>query len=371
MPPTHSSLEAGSKLMASGQLDRAYEHLVRALEESPENPLVLLQLGKLSLLAGMADEAWNFLRIAIEQDSRITQEIRNLADEFKASNRPADAQAIHQFLNAQTALPQAPSVERKPDLPFELTFCVGAPRSGTTVIGSLLSEGPTAFPMLPECSFITQLIRQFRDILTGADQARFEAFAKTPGDLINVYRPALEGFLRNAHSHFVSIPATHLILKDPELSTYLDCLQFFFPRFKVVCVVRDPRDVVASSMRVNKKLGNPRTLEEVIAHSFSYYQCVAHSSLARKGDVHFIHFERVLRKEEDEFARLESYLGYAVGRHGFGKVFFEFDRSDATYSDNYGKALRPLTEDRSLLGEEGERRVEEVFAAFNRTWHWW
>lgn len=44
---------------------------------------------------------------------------------------------------------------------------IGAPRSGATLIGGLLCAGDQSFPMLPECTYITQIIRHFHEFQRG------------------------------------------------------------------------------------------------------------------------------------------------------------------------------------------------------------
>jgi hypothetical protein len=255
--------------------------------------------------------------------------------------------------------------------PYNLTFVVGAPRSGTTVVGSLLSEGLAAYPMLPECTFVTQLIRHFHEIVNYSDRPRFEAFAKSQEDLINVFSPAIDGFIRTAHSHFSNKEAQELVLKDPELSLYVDCLPLFFKQFKTVCIVRNPKDVISSFKKVFAKQGRSMPFDDLIAMVFNYYWRVSESNLAKSGGVHFVQFERLLQQDESEFERLEQYLGYAVGRKGFGKVFFDFDRADATFSINYGKPLAKSSEIKSDLGGREINKVEQVFPAYNALYNWW
>jgi hypothetical protein len=373
MQSSQSSLEVGVELLNAGKLDQAYERLVHALEELPGDPRVLVQLGKLALRAKMPDEARNFLLEAGACSGAAIPLIQSLANELIQMGHFNEAVVVQTALKEVADNPPATPIKDAPppQFPYQLTFCVGAPRSGTTVVGSLLSEGPSAFPMLPECTFVTQLIRQFHDIMKYADKPRFDAYAKTPTDLVNIFRPAIEGFIKAAHSHFTGIDARHLILKDPDLSPYVDCLQFFFTDFKLVCVIRDPRDVVASLIKVYAKKGSQQTLEEVIAQTFTYYRQISDSEIARAGRVHFIRFEKIMHKNEAEFSRLENFLGYAVGRQGFGKIFFEFDRNDATFSDNYGASLSPPIEDRSPLGQDGTSKVEKAFTNYNAIYHWW
>lgn len=235
----------------------------------------------------------------------------------------------------------------------------------------MLSEGPRAFPMLPECTFITQLIRQYHDIINYSDKPRFDAFAKSNTELASAFNPAIRGMIDIALSHFPGVNAQELILKDPELTLYIDCLPAFFDKFKLVCVIRDPRDVVASFARVSEKKGVTMDFESLIGLVFNYYYRASISDLAKANHIHFLSFEKISNGNEDEFRALESFLGYRVGRSGFGKMLFEIDKSDATFSDNYGKPKKSLTKTMPALSQEEISTIENAFAGYNATYGWW
>jgi hypothetical protein len=255
--------------------------------------------------------------------------------------------------------------------PYNLTFCVGAPRSGTTVISSLLSEGPTCFPMLPECTFITQLISNFCNIVNYADRPRFDAYARSNENLASIYSASIDRFITTAHSHFEDIKATELIFKDPELSLYLDCLPLFFEQTKIVAVVRNPKHVVSSFAKVFAKQNRETSLADIAAIVFNYYYKISESQLSKDGKVHVVQFEKIISQDADAFEALEHYLGYEIGRTGFGKVFFDFDRHDATHSANYGNRLRNESEQQEVFEHAINERIENMFSGYNLTYNWW
>src|SRR5512146_756071 len=100
----------------------------------------------------------------------------------------------------------------------------GAPRSGTTLLGGLLSSGDQSFPMLPECSYITQIIRHFHDFLHYSDPQRFAAYAIDEATLSGMYERMVQDMLQTAWSHFKGMPYKYLILKDPELTLLVDLI---------------------------------------------------------------------------------------------------------------------------------------------------
>ena len=83
----------------------------------------------------------------------------------------------------------------------------------------------------------------------------------------------------------------------------------------------------------------------LISDIFTYYRKVQESKLCKRGAVHIVRYEKIVAHEEDEFRRLEEYLGFAIGREGFGKVYFDFDRVDPTYSAGYGRAIQATSTD--------------------------
>ncbi|GJH09273.1 sulfotransferase [Caballeronia novacaledonica] len=255
--------------------------------------------------------------------------------------------------------------------PYGLTFCVGAPRSGTTLFGSLLTEGETAFPMLPECTYITQLIRLYHDILNYSDPQRFKAFAKSKEDLSGVFSASIDKFIRLAHSHFGHLKGSQLVLKDPELTIFLDQLPDFFESFKIICVVRDPINVVASMRTVFSKQGRDIGFEELLSMVFNYYWRASESQLSKSGAMHFVNFEKILDGDALEFEKTEIYLGYSIGRRGFGKIFFDFDSTDATHSSNYGQPIARPERSGNGLSEEERLRTQSAFSGYNLTYQWW
>lgn len=271
---------------------------------------------------------------------------------------------------------------------------VGAPRSGTTLVAGLLSAGNEASPMLPECTYITQIIQHFHDFLNYSDPQRFAAYAIDEATLSGMYRAMVESMLATAQSHFKGIDYRYLILKDPGLTRFIDWIpRFFGEDSKIVCVVRDPRAVIASMATVERAkrsavwrelrhTPNRRTVSDVVqqfvrerhiaADMFKYYSTVHSSGLYKRGKVHVVRYENVVARDAAEFQRLDDFLGFAVGREGFGKVHFDFDRRDPTYSENYGKSIQaPATDFRRILGRRQIGRIENMFVEYNAMYQWW
>jgi hypothetical protein len=271
---------------------------------------------------------------------------------------------------------------------------IGAPRSGTTLLAGLLSAGKDASPMLPECTFITQVIQHYYNLLHYSDSQRFSAYAINDNVLAGMYKEMVNSMLTTVQSHFNDDDYDYLVLKDPELTQVVDCIPVFFGEdSKTVCVVRDPRAVIASILVVERKkkrdiwsawkkapswstandLINQIFRERrVIDDFFVYYWRVLESNLYRRGAIHIVRYEGIVARDEDEFKKLEDYLGFSIGREGFGKIHFDFDRSSPTYSPGYGQAIHQASESyKKVLTCRQIKRIQEVFSGINLTYSWW
>ncbi|MDX1353435.1 MAG: sulfotransferase, partial [Thiomicrorhabdus sp.] len=265
---------------------------------------------------------------------------------------------------------------------------VGAPRSGTTLVGGLICEGEQSSPMLPECTYITQLIQHFYNIVHYSDSQRFSAYAIDESTLGGMYVNIVNEMVSAVCGHFEEGTYSHLVLKDPELTLYVDLIpRFFGADSKVVCVVRDPRAVVASMLKVLKakasigwadfrKSPNSITLSavmqqysdvrSVVSKVYNYYWCVHTSELFKSGRVHVVKYENIVLLDGGEFDSLERYLGFSVGRKGFGKLHFDFDRADATHSPGYGNVIKaPAPQFPHALSGSQLAKIESVFSGFN------
>lgn len=271
---------------------------------------------------------------------------------------------------------------------------VGAPRSGTTLLSGLLSSGDDSFPMLPECTYITQLIRHFYDIVNYSDAQRFAAYAINESTLQTAYGRIVRDILSTARSHFAGMPYRYLILKDPELTLMADLIpKFFGDGCKIVCVVRDPRAVIASMLKVLRKsrgtalehfwygpswrgvagvVQNLLQEKQVISSMFNYYYLSHNSEVFKQQKLHVVKFEKIVARDTGEFERLEMFLGFKIGRNGFEKTHFGFDETDPTNSRGYGKDIQnPASDFRKTLGRRRVAKIESVFSGFNAIYNWW
>lgn len=124
-------------------------------------------------------------------------------------------------------------------------FVVGPPRSGTTLINSLLTGG-AIHPMLPECTYFTRIINLYNEIKLYPEQKRFAAYFGSEEFLGEIFQLLIRDLLANTRTK-AGGKSDILVLKDPKLTLIMDAIVDLVDEpMKYVFCVRDPRDVVAS-----------------------------------------------------------------------------------------------------------------------------
>lgn len=156
-------------------------------------------------------------------------------------------------------------------------FVGGSQRSGTSITQQLLCQLPDANPYLYESSFLRELVQCYanaRDNFGLSHASYFEGIQNLRDFCSGVVR----AFLQQTETRLGN-PGT-LILKEPHLTQFWPYLFELVPEAVFLLVVRDPRDVVASMIRVGQKQeqsGQPaffsnRDMPALCRHFLSFYQ---------------------------------------------------------------------------------------------------
>lgn len=176
----------------------------------------------------------------------------------------------------------------------ELIVLCGPPRSGTTWLNRELCSVPAAFPFLPECTLITQQIELYSRTLHYCDPQRFQAYFANQQNLLSYFRTNVARLADQVAILNPKPSAKTLVLKDPCLCLYLDVLKDVLPPHKLIVLVRDPRDVLASMKNVTAKKKQKWNVKEAAKELANYYyQIEIHQQRADKGSI-FLRYEDIV-----------------------------------------------------------------------------
>lgn len=159
-------------------------------------------------------------------------------------------------------------VPLSPDRPI---FVVGHPRSGTTLLASMLGRHP-AIASTPESLFLTQVRFELGPVLGGGPEAIADRIEATPLRFVAGARHRLLEALREVEPTERNVFGVLLELfredrgrervleKSPLHLRHIDDLLRWFPDAKIVWIVRDGRACVSSLLRVPWASGDPKVL---------------------------------------------------------------------------------------------------------------
>lgn len=247
--------------------------------------------------------------------------------------------------------------------PDQIIFCVGSPRSGTTVLASLLSGGEDAYPMFPECTFVTALVKLFHDIMYYSDKERFRFYAHDRTTLSNVFKQPVHGLIKNPIKNQPG-KKKNLILKDPELTLVMKELNSLVDiPFKVIGIMRDPRDVINSLINVRKKSGQSYDVGQLISYLLPYYRAMEEFEKNNKNFL-IVRYEDIVVCDDGTFSRIDKFVGYTISRESFKDVAFDIDNKDPTYSSSYGKGLNQKSV-RKYKGNLSSSDIKKISKSFS------
>lgn len=254
----------------------------------------------------------------------------------------------------------------------ELVLVCGPPRSGTTWLNRELCNAPGAFPFLPECSYLTQQIGVYHRTRHYADRQRMEAYFGTAENLLNYFRWNVANLIEQAAKLNPRDNARTLVLKDPELCLYLVDLNELLPPHKLVVLVRDPRDVLASMKNVTARKKQPWDIEATGRAFLNYYYQIGNHHQRGEKNCVFVRYEDLVAGCTSQ---LTEFLGFspislAEAAGSLLDLQRRLDRADPFYSDLY---LKPTTSVKvgsyaDALERSELRYVEKNYAAIFRQW---
>jgi len=191
----------------------------------------------------------------------------------------------------------------------------GAMRSGTTVIHRVLCTGENTNPYISESWFLADIMRLYNWNLTRYEVRHSDQF----GDVKN-FR---EVTWSNIRQYLSLVSAKYndpelLVLKHPELTYYFPELAKNFSNFKFVVIVRDPRDVIASMLRVAKRhkesrLITPQTeiveIKDFCRNYAAYYESVFKNMHVFKNKLMFVKYEDFVSNTKEQLALISKFSG--------------------------------------------------------------
>ena len=218
----------------------------------------------------------------------------------RLAHPPAHGQSYQEMIAAQTATMASPlaAVPATPGTPQDPVFIVGSPRSGTTLLDTLLTALPE-LQVFEERPTLSTVEHEFSDLEREADPARVAA--------------ARARYFEIAASLQGDANGRRVVDKMPLHMTHMPVIQRLFPAADIVLVERHPADAVLSCFMANFSPNFAmQSYTDLTEAAQTYAAVFANFSRARELlplRVHEVRYERMIADLEGEMRPLLEFLG--------------------------------------------------------------
>ncbi|HBK91348.1 MAG TPA: hypothetical protein DDZ68_06730 [Parvularcula sp.] len=196
---------------------------------------------------------------------------------------------------------------------FSPIFVGGAPRSGTTLARAVLDAHPD-IACGPELRAFPALARLYRETASAMGAALAAHYFFDSDDLKDTFHALIASFLAPLHE---KSGKRFIAEKTPANALYFSDLFALFPESRFVHVVRDPRDVVSSLLKMDwrdAKTGARLPITASVAGAAQGWRdhvAAARAARDRGAPVHDLVYEELVADPGAALARLFAFLGVA------------------------------------------------------------
>ncbi|TWT52641.1 Sulfotransferase domain protein [Rubripirellula amarantea] len=236
-------------------------------------------------------------------------------------------------------------------------FVVGVPRSGTTVMSTLLSSSPTIC-IAPEIWFFNYWMQKY-DFLDLSDRNSYTFFVDQflaskrfryleldaqpiRDQLINSDVQSFQSVFSTVLTHYADKFAKSRVgEKTPGQFQSIEKIIELYPDAKIVCMVRDPYAVAAST--INSEFGSNHVLDSAIR--WKRYSRIL-SERSHENCICIVRYEDLVLQFEREIPRVATFLDIeldpAIAKTSRDGNYAVGDRGEGWAKDHFQKAFNAL-----------------------------
>lgn len=203
--------------------------------------------------------------------------------------------------------------------PPPLVFVGGGPRSGTTLLQSILCSDASTNPVIIEVAPLRFLLDAHHNC---GNHTRVHAgvYFDDAAGVDAFFAPVVHQFVDDVRRRY---SATGLVLKEPELTKSFPALHTLLPEAQFVCTVRDPRGAIASMLDWGaraKAAGRTHFFQErdmarLSDYYAGFYRQFLHDLPASFFDsLCFVRYEDLVRSPLAIVAQLRAFTGLPLDR---------------------------------------------------------
>lgn len=253
-------------------------------------------------------------------------------------------------------------------------FIGGAPRSGGTLLASILCSDRTTNPTLREAHYLREMVQAYRQGKQLFNTLEGGHYFSDAEELRQFSAAWVQAFLDKLVSRYA--PATNLVLKSFLMSVMFPAVFELLPEARFLISVRDPRDIACSQIDVGEKQRQqgqnvrfPRDVARLSRENLYYYlpsMTFRHPGFQKQ--VLFVRYEDLVQQPDTQVERIRAFTGLALQDYDPANLWagggrdFSGDRSsgDPYINELYGKGMSAgrVGRHREMLAREEIRAIE-------------
>jgi len=269
---------------------------------------------------------------------------------------------------------------------MQVFFQSSLPRSGSTLLQNILGQNPEFY--VTPTSGVLELLYMARGYYSNGAEFKAQDPALMRDGFMSFCKNGLEGFF----SAVTDKP--YAMDKSRGWGVHYGFLNAFYPDPKVVCMVRDPKDIFASMEKnyrkspeldsglINWTNGQNTTTEKRVEYwsstppvgmAFERLLQMFKEGVGQK--IHFIKYENLCIDPKGEMDRLYQFLGLDAYDHDFNNVEQLTQEDDSVYGiygdHNIRKEVKPLKSTaHEILGTPVCNQIREKYKWFYDTFNY-
>ena len=243
----------------------------------------------------------------------------------------------------------------------EPVFVFGFPRSGTTLVDTIL-RGHSKLAVFEERPFAAQMRAAIQ--ADGKPETRLvEALTARERQIaLKQFEYMVERF-RSADGHALGLQGRSLVDKSPLNGVQLDVIHSVFPHARLVFCLRHPLDVILScymqNFTMNAGMSNFTRLEDA-ARLYDVTQSFYLSAKAYFGlEVHYLRYENLISSYDETVKGLISFLGLEW-EEGLGDHTASARQRDKVRTASYNQVVEPIYDRSMQRWKRYEKALEPV-----------
>lgn len=258
-------------------------------------------------------------------------------------------------------------------------FIGGAPRSGGTLLTSILCSDQTTNPTLREAHYLREMVRTYAQGKQLYNTLEGCHYFDDLDDLRHFSGTWVNNFLVRMLEKYT--PASNLVFKSFLMSVLFPVVYELLPDARFLVSVRDPRDITCSQIDVGEKqnsLGQhvrfPRNAYKLARENLQYYlPSMTYQDKGFREKVLFIRYEDLVNDTSRQIDRIRHFTGLSLDDYepdkswtGGGRNFAaDREAGDAYINELYGKGMTSsrIGRYRRKLTQDEIRTIEAECAA--------